>query len=255
MIKYSIPLIPNSLSWIVITLSDRMIVTWMLGASFNGIYAVSNKFPTIINTVYNYFSVAWKESAAKALHEENSTQYYNRIYKSLRNLVYAATVGVIAAVPLVFTLLIHGDYNDAYMYIPILVFAVYFSNMASFFGGIFAAYMESRIVGKTTVISAIINVGVNIILIKFIGLYAAAISTLVSSIFIYAYRMVKIKKFVNLKKSKTLLVSTTITAIVFLAYYSKNIIIQVIALILTIIYAVLLNHNVVRLLKARFIKR
>ena len=32
-----------------------------------------------------YFSVAWKESAAKALQEENSTQYYNRIYKALKS--------------------------------------------------------------------------------------------------------------------------------------------------------------------------
>ena len=69
MLVYSIPLIPHSLSWTIINLSDRVIITSALGPASNGIYAVSNKFPTIINTVYNYFAIAWKESAAKALHE------------------------------------------------------------------------------------------------------------------------------------------------------------------------------------------
>ena len=255
MIVYSIPLIPNSLSWIVISLSDRMIVTYFLGTAANGIYAISNKFPTIINTIYNYFSVAWKESAAKALQEENSKQYYNRIYRALRNIVYAATVGVIAVVPFVFNFLVHGDYQDAYMYIPILVFAVYFSNMASFYGGIFSAYMESKIVGTTTVISAIINLVVNIVLIKYIGLYAAAVSTLISSIFLYMHRKIKLNKYVKLKQSKTILVSSVITVIVFVAYYSKNYIIQAIALALTVVYALLLNNNVVKMMKNKFLKR
>ena len=255
MIKYSIPLIPNSLSWIIITLSDRLIVTSFLGTASNGIYAISNKFPTIINTVYNYFSVAWKESAAKALHEDNSEVYYNRIYRALRNIVYAATVGVIAVVPFVFNVLVHGGYQDSYMYIPILIIGVYFSNMASFYGGIFSAYMESKAVGTSTVISAILNLGINIILIKFIGIYAAAISTLVSSVFIYMYRKERIKKFVHLKPSKTLMISTLTTIIVLAAYYSKNHIIQAIALAWTIFYALMLNHNVVKMLKGRIKRR
>ena len=141
------------------------------------------------------------------------------------------------------------------MYIPILVIGVYFSNMASFYGGIFSAYMESKAVGTSTVISAILNLGINIILIKFIGIYAAAISTLVSSVFIYMYRKERIKKFVHLKPSKTLMISTLTTIIVLAAYYSKNHIIQAIALAWTIFYALMLNHNVVKMLKGRIKRR
>ena len=83
--------------------------------------------------------------AAKALHEENSEKYYNRVYGSLRNLVYAATICVIAIVPFIFGILIKG-YKSAYLYIPILVFSVYFSNMASFYGGIFSAYKKTKII-------------------------------------------------------------------------------------------------------------
>lgn len=255
MLTYSIPLIPHSLSWTIINLSDRAIITMVLGSGSNGIYAVSNKFPTIINTVYNYFAIAWKESAAKALHEENSSKYYNKIYVSLKNIVYSATIGVIAVTPFVFNILINSSYNEAYLYIPILVFAVYFSNMASFYGGIFSAYKKTKIIGTTTLVSAIINLVVDIVLIKFIGIYAAAISTLLSSIFLYYFRKEKIKQFVKLKHSKDLMMTVLITLVVFGAYYSNNIVFKIIALILTIIYAVMMNKGIVKMLAGRFVKR
>lgn len=249
MLKYSIPLIPHSLSWTIINLSDRLIVTSFLGTASNGVYAVSNKFPTIINTVYNYFAIAWKESAAKALHGDESHKYYNKIYVSLRNLVYAATVVVIAAVPFMFKLLIDKNFAEAYLYIPILVFSVYFSNMASFYGGIFSAYKKTKIIGSTTVVSAIINLVVNLAFIKLFGIYAAAISTLLSSVFLYAYRKKKIYELVNLKHSKDMGFTILITLVVFLAYYSQNTIFMVISLLFSIAYAFMMNRDTVKFFK------
>ena len=255
MLTYSIPLIPHSLSWTIINLSDRLIIAGALGTASNGIYAISNKFPTIINTVYNYFAIAWKESAAKALHEEDSGQYYNKIYEALKNMVYSATVLVIAFVPFVFNILIKGGYQEAYLYIPILVFSVYFSNMASFYGGIFSAYKKTKIIGTTTLVSAIINLVVDIVFIKTIGIYAAAISTLLASMFLYVYRKYKIKDFVKLKHSKDMNFTIIITLIVFLSYYSNNIIFKGIALLFTIIYALMMNKGVVKMFAGKFIKK
>lgn len=255
MLTYSIPLIPHSLSWTIINLSDRLIIAGALGTASNGIYAISNKFPTIINTVYNYFAIAWKESAAKALHEEDSGQYYNKIYEALKNMVYSATVLVIAFVPFVFNILIKGGYQEAYLYIPILVFSVYFSNMASFYGGIFSAYKKTKIIGTTTLVSAIINLVIDIVFIKTIGIYAAAISTLLASIFLYVYRKYKIKDFVKLKHSKDMNFTIIITLIVFLSYYSNNIIFKGIALLFTIIYALMMNKEVVKMFAGKFIKK
>lgn len=255
MFVYSIPLIPHSLSWTIINLSDRLLITAFLGTASNGIYAVSNKFPSIINTVYNYFAIAWKESAAKALHSDDSNVYYNKIYTSLKNIVFSATIGIIAVIPFVFNILINSGYKEAYLYIPILVFSVYFSNMASFYGGIFSAYKKTKIIGTTTLIAAIINIIINLIFIKFIGIYAAAISTLVSSIFLYIYRKDKIKEFVKLKHSKDLVFTILITLVVFLSYYSNNCLFQVIALIFTILYAVMMNRGIVDKIINRVVKR
>ena len=254
MLSYSIPLIPHSLSWTIINLSDRVIVTSFLGAASNGIYAISNKFPTIINTVYNYFAIAWKESAAKALHSDESSKYYNKIYVSLRNLVYSATVVVIAAIPFIFNILINKSYSEAYLYIPILVFSVYFSNMASFYGGIFSAYKQTKIIGSTTLVAAVINLAINLIFIKLFGIYAAAISTLISSVFLYVYRKKKIYELVNLKHSKDLNITILTTIVVFLAYYSGSIFFKLGALLFAIGYAVIMNKDTIRFILKKIVK-
>lgn len=255
MFSYSIPLIPHSLSWTIINLSDRLIVTSFLGTASNGIYAISNKFPTIINTVYNYFAIAWKESAAKALHSDESHKYYNKIYCSLRNLVYSATVVVIAIVPFIFNILINKNYAEAYLYIPLLVLSVYFSNMASFYGGIFSAYKQTKIIGSTTLVSAIINLAINFMFIKLFGIYAAAISTLISSVFLYGYRKKKIYELVDLKHSKNMNITILTTLVVFISYYSGNMVFKVLALLFSFGYAFIMNKDTIKFFAGRFARR
>ena len=121
MIWYSAPLVPNNLSWVIISLSDRLMLTQMTGADANGIYAVANKFPNIVYTCYGFFSTAWKESAARILKEENKSQYYNSIYKDVKFFLKAIVLGLIAIMPLAFPLLVIESYIDAYIYIPILI--------------------------------------------------------------------------------------------------------------------------------------
>ncbi|BCP62257.1 hypothetical protein SUT380_14450 [Streptococcus parasuis] len=54
--NYSVPLIPNALSWWIISASDRTIVTYF-GISINGVYSASNKFSVIIVTLFLIFNL------------------------------------------------------------------------------------------------------------------------------------------------------------------------------------------------------
>ncbi len=59
LLKYSVPLIPNALSWWIFSASDRLIVTTFLGADYNGILAVALKFSSIITALYTIFDTSW----------------------------------------------------------------------------------------------------------------------------------------------------------------------------------------------------
>ena len=67
LLRYSFPLIPNKVSWTINNLLDRLIIMNTLGASAAGVYAVSYKFPGVMDQVYGFFYQSWKESSARAL--------------------------------------------------------------------------------------------------------------------------------------------------------------------------------------------
>lgn len=242
MIRYSAPLVPNNLSWVIISLSDRLMLTQMMGADANGIYAVANKFPNIVYTCYGFFSTAWKESAARILKEENKSQYYNSIYKDVKFFLKAIVLGLIAIMPLAFPLLVNKSYNDAYKYIPILIISIYYTNMSNFYGGIFTAYKNTKIMGSTTAVAAVINIVINIIFIPKFGIYAATFSTLISNMVVYFYRRYKIMDYIKLKE-KFNYVFWILLVITLITYYKNNMILNIIVFLLVVAYCIFTNKN------------
>ena len=75
MYAYSIPLIPNGVSWWIVNVSDRTIISWVLGAASNGIYAISNKFPTLLSSLLGIFNLSWSESAALHINSPDRDEY------------------------------------------------------------------------------------------------------------------------------------------------------------------------------------
>lgn len=256
MIKYSVPLVPNSISWSIINMSDRLLLTGLISSAANGIYAMANRFPNIINVLYGYFNTAWKESAAKIIKDENKNKYYNNIYHDTKRFLYAVTLCLIAVMPFIFPVLINKSYEEAYIYIPIVMIATYYSNLSSYFGGIFSAYKDTKIMGTTTLVAAVINLVIDLILIKQFKIYAACISTLVADLIVYFYRRKKLKKYIRLKELKWQ-GPVLIMIIVCLAYYTKYIpaiptavywILNVISLIIAISYSIANNYSIVKAL-------
>lgn len=249
MVSYSIPLVPNSLSWTIVNLSDRLIISGFLGTSANGIYSMSYKFPNLIDTIYGFFYTAWKESSAKAVSDNDKEQFFNKIFTILTNAMYTVSVGLIVSMPLVFNVFIKEAYSEAYLYIPILAVATYYNNMSGYFGGIFSAYKDTKIMGTTTIIGALINLIVNVALIKLIGIYAAAISTLISCMVIYYYRRYKVKKYINIQKEKVIGKCILLIVTLILYYTNTNIWIKFLNLLFVIGYACYNNKDIIISLK------
>lgn len=245
MIKYSIPLVPNSLSWTIVNLSDRIVISSVMGTSANGIYSMSYKFPTLMNTIYGFFYTAWKESSAKAVNDKDNEEFFNIIFKLLSKAMVSVSIGIIACMPLVFNIFIKEAYNESYLYIPILVIAMYYNNMSGYYGGIFTAYKNTKIMGITTIIAAVINIIINVVLIKYIGIYAAALSTLISCMVIYYYRKIKVKQYVHIENIKDIKGIIILLITLYLYYVNTNIIIKIINVIIVCIYAFINNKEII----------
>ena len=244
MYKYSLPLIPNGISWWIVNVSDRSIISIVLGASANGLYAISNKFPTIISSLTGVFNLSWSESAALHINSSDRDEFFSDITNTVHRLFMALGVGMLACMPFVFPILIDVKYNDAYNYIPFLVLGTVFNVAICLYSQVYLAKKLSKQVASTAIVGAIINILINVIFIKQIGLYAAAISTMISYFVMMIYRHFDLKKYVNIKVEKKLIIeSIIIYTFTLLIYYQKSIILHVICLLIVCIYAFITNKD------------
>lgn len=198
MLNYSLPLIPNAISWWVANASDRFIIVFFMGSAFNGLYAVANKIPTIYLTLFNIFNLAWTESVIVNIYDKDNEDYINAIFKNSLKVFSFFSIGLISGVGLMFDMLIGDNYNDSYNHILILVVAAYVSSLCSMYGGVFSGFKDSKSTGISTVYGAIVNILINLMLIRVIGLYAASFSTLISYIVILFVRHRFSMKYVNI---------------------------------------------------------
>jgi len=244
MFKYSIPLIPNGVSWWIVNVSDRTIIKILLNTGANGIYAVSNKFPTIISSLTGVFNLSWSESAALHVNSPDRDEFFSDVFNTIMKLFTSLGVGMIACMPFVFPLLINSKFNDAYNYIPYLVLGSVFNVAICLYSQVYLAKKLSKQVASTAILGAIINIVINVVFIKSIGLYAAAISTAISYFVMMVYRHIDLKKYVSIKVEKKLIIYTIlIFSFSIILYYQNNLILNIINLVVVCLYAFLLNRK------------
>ena len=256
MLKYAIPLIPNRVSWLIINLSSRIVIMNIMTSGALGIYAISSKFANLMDMIYGFFYQSWKESSARVLQSNDRDDFYNLVYKYLKGFMYSIVLLITSFMPIIFKFLIADTYSEAILYVPILLLATYFSNISGFYGGIFTAYKDTKIMGTSTIVAAIINLALMFIIINFWGLYAVAISALIANIVVYQYRKIKVKKYVILiENRKKIILDWIMTGIIFLLFYSMNINLQIIGMLVSVVYFVSMNYAVLKLIKNKLANR
>lgn len=244
MYRYSIPLVPNGISWWIVNVSDRTIISFVLGAAANGVYAISNKFPTILSSLLGIFNLSWSESAALHINSSDRDEFFSDVSNTITKLFTSLGVGMIACMPFVFPILINSKYNAAYNQIPILVLGAVFNVIICLYNGIYIAKKLTKQVASVTIIGAIVNILVNVVLIKYLGLYAASISTALAYFVMMLYRFIDLKKYMTIKYEKGLFIKTIlIFSFSIILYYQNNLILNIINLLVVVIYAIILNKN------------
>ena len=179
-----------------------------------------------------------------SIHDKDKNEYINRMINIFFNLISALCICIIAVMPFLFPVLVNQGYKDAYYQIPVLMIAVFFQALQGLYSSIYVALKKTKEIAKTSIFSAIINIVVNLVLIQFIGLFAASVSTLVAFMSMAIYRYVDIKKYVPLKiLGKNILIALAIGLIACGAYYTENKIICGVCLIVVLAYTFLINKG------------
>lgn len=246
LLAYSLPLVPNALSWWIMSASDRIIVSAFLGNSATGLLSVSQKFSTVYSNMYTMFHMSWSESASLHIAEGDKDVFLQRVINSMLRFFSSVAVGLILIMPFVFPVLIDQEYFEAYYLIPIYILSAFFNVIQGLYSVVYIALKKTKNIAKTTVLAAIINLVVHLFCINLIGMYAAAVSSVVSYMAISIYRYYDIKKYVNVPiNSRDIIIIAILFVVAFSTYYIQNWLISAISLAIAFVFCLYFNWEIV----------
>lgn len=256
LIGYSWPLIPNSLSSWVMQLSDRLIIINYIGLASNAIYAVANKIPNLFSIVQSTFTLAWQENACLTVDNPDSSKYYSNTFSVLFNVLVGGLALIIAFNPLLFFLLIKGDYNQSYNHILILFMGAFFSSISSYIGGIYIAHKKSLQIGISTTVAALINLAINFLFIRKYGIYAASVSTLISYFVLAVYRLYDIQKIQKINYNiRYMFFMILILIVMCVVCFYRMLILDIINVIFAFILNIIINRKTFLTIYKKILKK
>ncbi len=234
MVVYSKPLILNSISWWINNASARYIIVFFCGTAVNGIYSVAYKIPTILSMCQSIFIQAWQLSAIKESDSAESQYFYKKIYGAYNGLLLVACSGIIMLTKVLANFLYAKEFYVAWKYVPLLLIGTLFTAVSSYIASIFNAKDDTKLVGRTTTVGAVINIIISLCLVPFWGAMGAGIANAISCFVVWLARISSLKK-----KYKINLFSTKLNIMYILILF------QGIIMILETPYAFYINGIVV----------
>lgn len=199
MLRYSIPMIPNAVSWWVSNSSDKYILLLFWGTAVNGLYSVAYKIPSILTMLISIFIGAWQISAVDEFGSEASRKFYSDIYRKYEALLFTGGALLILGTKILAFFLFSNDFFQAWMYTPVLILASVFNSMAAFVGSIYTSAKKTSMLFFSTLAAALVNIVLNFLLIPKFSAMGAAVATLISYAIVWLVRVVDSRKIMKLQ--------------------------------------------------------
>lgn len=202
MLRFAIPMIPSTLLWWIVSVSDRYIITYVIGTEANGLYAAAYKIPTVIVLVATIFMNAWQVSAFAETHDKKAlARFFSNVFNGYQSLIFFAGGLLIPFAKICTMLLVANDYYTSWQYIPFLMLATIYNCLVQFMGSIYMVERKSAATLVTSIIAGAVNIAGNFLLIPLCGVNGAAYSTCFSYFLVFIIRAVHTKKLIRMRYS------------------------------------------------------
>ena len=196
MLRYSIPLIPNSALWWITDYSDRYMVTLYVSESANGLYSLAYRLPNMLIMVCGIFMDAWQMSVLSEKSRLERQKFFSNVFAMYQSLIFVGASALIVGAKLVTRIMASDAFFDSWQYIPTLVMATAMSCFVTFLGTIYVVEKRSKSSLVTTIVGTIVNIGANFILIPRFGAHGAALATAGSYGLVVLLRAFHTRKFI-----------------------------------------------------------
>ena len=224
-LRYTLPLLPGSLCWWLTGSSDRLFITHFLGLDVNGVYAVAIRFTGIINTLAIIFYQAWQETAILQYNSPDRDRFFSKMFNSYIFLLALILVGYVFMLKINYGWLVADEYKESLNYIyPLGLSAVIFA-LAAFFDMGYQCAKDTPRTLPAIILAATVNVILNFVLIKPLGVYGVIVTQLMTYLVLFIYRWHDMKRYFTLKTEKRVIIPIVVTLLSALPFYMSQIIV------------------------------
>ncbi len=222
-LAYSVPLIPNVAGGWVAGLSDRLVIAKYIDLKAAGLYSMAYQFAMLLYMVQDAITqIQGTVSISGLIYDKEKTK--EKIAKFslyLWAFMLFAHLGLFLFCQDVIYIFLDHKYYEAYKMVGIIGFIYVLSSQYRIFSSIISLHRKTILISVAGIISAFVNLGLNIIFVPKYGYFAAAVATVVSMasyslwIFLWAQHLDRI----NLNYNKILILFFVQISAILISYF------------------------------------
>ncbi|MBN1306077.1 MAG: oligosaccharide flippase family protein [Anaerolineales bacterium] len=179
MLRFSVPLVPSSAGYFIMLYFSRPAIALLRGLADVGLFGIAARLVSPIPLAVNAFSGSLTPLIYSRYREESTPAEIARIFR----VFFAGCMVLLLGTSLFSLELLHiftaPDYYAAANLIPMMAVSAIISGLYLFTPGL-AIAKKTGIIAVLYILSGVLNIGLNYLLIPFLGVVGAALATLLS---------------------------------------------------------------------------
>lgn len=174
---FSLPLLPGSLAYYLLSMADRLFIEYYLDLTQLGIYSTASTLALILNIV-SYGAYKAFEPYFFKIYETN--QFYCQFIK-VQNVFFLVilfcAMGISMFAKEFFILFASEAYRDVYYFVPMLEIGVVFSALIMLYNTILTAREKTKTISVITIIGGVISFLINLFCLPILGITGACLAS------------------------------------------------------------------------------
>jgi len=206
-LSYGIPFI-----WIlgvhwILTISDRYMIEFMVGSSAVGIYSLN--YSLVQKIIMPIITIFMSTAAPIVFQQKQKTDIIgaqktlDQIFKYFLMLTVPATLGLALVSREIGSVFIKNEFQEGFVIIPIIAFALLFLGIRQYTNIALEIEKKSKEIARISILAGVLNIILNLVLIRFFSYIGAAYATLISYMFYFFLSYFKTKSLTSIRVSFT----------------------------------------------------
>lgn len=196
--RYCLPLIFYNVLYWFITISGRYILMLFTDTSTVGKYVAAIKITAIVNMIQQAVYAALQLNSSRIFTDDDKEKYYTKINNIFISIYLFLGSVIICFIPVLARLTLKNDFYDAKIFLPAIMLGSLINCISSLLSAMYSAYKKTSNMVSVSIIGAVINIGVGMILTPYMGIWGVCIASILCYISQVLYKAYDINKFCRL---------------------------------------------------------